>query len=308
MLRVPYLLARILFLTLVVAGAVFLLARETLLFIAGYQLGSELDKVRILSRAQDNQEFTKKCAGLVVSTEQRLALSGFQLRFLNDTTYAVEAVCFGREKDPVFLRQADLPFQVRRAVGSPGAFFAVLEPAYAHIQIELWGRTHTIESRTSDLVASASPTYPTTSCGGWGYVCCDTITQLSTGTQPPGKVNDCSESCFTACVNRPVVLSFRADPGFDTASRTVLARGPEALVTLAFIVGNGSEKGIERAVLNYGDGQEDVYVVPQATAEHMYRCENGQRSCQFRATVQVIDLDGVVSPDVNTAELSIMLE
>lgn len=281
---------------------VFLGTREVLLWYARVQLSGEVEKLRNV--AKNSNEYALMCKSTFTFAEDTFALAGVQIRFLDDHTYQSEVVCAQRARDPIPLRSGSLPFGVSRKPGSSGLLFAVGAPANTLMELTLWWRSIQYDVVDTNVKGKAVE-YPVASCTGWGYACCDTVTQVPKGIAPPGDVSDCRSSCYSACQNRPIILSFRSDPPAPFDTRIVKLTNGQHQATLAYIVA-GSDAAIGSVVIDFGDGSTQKLAKEQDSVSHDYICT--QPSCQYTASITATDVNGLESPRLQTSMLSIVVE
>ena len=286
----------------VAVAVVFFGTREVLLWYARVQLAGEVEKLRTV--AKNSNEYALMCKSTFTFAEDTFALAGVQIRFLDDHTYQSEVVCAQRARDPIPLRSGSLPYGVARKPGSSGLLFVVGSPA--HTLVELTFLWRTIQYSVIDVSAKEKNVdYPVAACAGWGYACCDTVTQVPKGIAPPGDVSDCRSSCYSACQNRPIILSFRSDPPAPFDTRTVRLINGQHQATLAYIVA-GSDAPIKSVIIDFGDGATQRLTEERDSVSHDYVCT--QPSCQYTASITATDVNGLESPSLQTSMLNIVLE
>lgn len=300
--RVLVLLGKFFGVFAILAGLIFFVGREILLFSSYTMLQREVERLRTALRS--SKEYAITCRDAFASSQELYALAGVQLRFTNDRDYRVELVCTQRENDPILLRSGSLMMFVRKLGGSSGLYLGVGMPVNTALDLELWGRTYEVTVRDPGA-AGQKIIYPTASCTGWGYQCCDPITQVPNGIPASGGVNDCRLSCYSACKNRPVVLSFRSDPQASIDTKTVVLKGAETDVAFTAII-NNPDSMLEEVVLDFGDGERETFTTTQVATTHTYRCT--QPSCTYAAKIMASDAEGLSSPDLQTSMITIIVQ
>src|SRR3989339_1277270 len=125
----------------------------------------------------------------------------------------------------------------------------------ATMELGLWGRRYPIVVRDAVIQGEvAMPVqYPENSCSGWGYQCCDEITQVPGGVLVAGVANDCRNSCYSACTSRPLVLSFRSDPQQESGATAVNLTADNAELAFAAVV-SAPGAALQKVVIEFGDG------------------------------------------------------
>jgi len=286
-----------------VLAVVFFGGREVLLVMARLQIDDEVEKIR--SGAKVNNAYAVLCTQTFTIAEQAYALSAVQIRFTNDREYHVEVVCVNRESDPIVLRSGSLPPFVRKNAGSSGAIFVYNQPINTFVELSVYGRSTRLLYRDAGVAARTQ--YPVAVCAGWGHQCCDPITMVPGGNPTAGQVLDCPGGCFSACKQRPLILSFRSEPQVKPETRAVRVKNGQAMVTFSVIAANpGNAKGVSRVELDYGDGVRDTFTKEQISLSHTYTCATF--SCAYSAKVVAYDADGLSSPEVRTSSMTVIVE
>jgi hypothetical protein len=286
-----------------IAGA-FLVGRELLLLYTSVTLTNQVNTVKLYSKNPTIYE--QACLAKFPDITGGEALDGFQLRFLDETNYVIEAVCKFHDNEPIVIRAGGLPQFAKHMAGSSGLFF---DPSNApsKFAIDVFGRSSSV------AIGSVGDTMePATSCTGWGYQCCDAQTQVALGVNVGNKAIDCPGRCVSICKSRPVVLSFAVDPQMTPERVTTLARvGNQPLQATFTYVVSDPDGSVTSVLLDFGDGQSqkftDSQTVTQNVAAHNYACPGTQLHCSFTATLTVTDNEGYVSPDTPGAKILVKL-
>lgn len=316
--RVLFLLIKFLVIIGLLVGAVFLIVREGLLFWGKYEIERESDRLRTSLMGAKN--YATNCVDTFPGTSQGLALSGLQIRFIDDRTYQVEIVCAHHEQDPILLRTASLPMFVTKLPGSSGLFFGAGKPIHTTMELGLWGRRYpmTVRDVGTDVAANVTTNiadlqdsstfmqYPESSCAGWGYQCCDALTQVPDGPAVVGVTRDCRNSCYSACLSRPLVLSFRSDPQQEPNEEAVHLTTDNAELAFAAVV-HAPGAALQKVVIDFGDGSNEEYSQDQITTTHTYVCTTGA-ACPFTAKIVAFDVNGLQSPDLPTTTIKIVVQ
>lgn len=316
--RVLLLLAKFLGGLGVLVGAAFLISREGLLLWGQYAVQREADRLR--ASMVSAKEYITNCADIFPDVDSGNALSGLQMRFVDNHTYRVELVCTQHEQDPIPLRTVSLPMFVRKMPGSSGLFFGVGKAVRTTMELGLWGRRYRIgaQDATANVAAPQGSTqqsttrvqYPESSCTGWGYHCCDGVTQVPDGLPVAGVAQDCRGSCYSACKSRPLVLSFRSDPqqtaGVQGGEQTVNLTADNAELAFAAVV-NAPGAALQKVVIDFGDGSNEEFTKDQITTTHRYSCITST-VCAFTAKIVAYDIDGLASPNLPTNTIKIVVQ
>ncbi|MEK7458155.1 MAG: hypothetical protein AAB612_01560 [Patescibacteria group bacterium] len=311
--RVLLLLAKFLVGLGLLVGVVFLISREGLLLWGQYTIQRDADRLR--ASAVNAKEYTTSCENTFPGIDSGNALSGLQIRFVDDHTYQVELVCAQHEQDPILLRTVSLPMFVTRMPGSSGLFFGVGKPIHTTMELGLWGRRYRITvGDTAALQKSTQQSttrmqYPESNCAGWGYHCCDVVTQVPDGLPVAGVAQDCRNSCYSVCKSRPLVLSFRSDPQQKTGvqgEQTVNLTADNSILAFAAIV-SAPDAALQKVVIDFGDGSNEEFTKDQITTTHTYTCTTSA-VCSFSAKIIAFDIDGLQSPDLPTNTIKIVVQ
>ena len=70
-------------------------------------------------------------------------------------------------------------------------------------------------------------------------------------------------------------------------------------------IGEAGSRGISQVVLDFGDGQTQKLAYKNEQVPHIYECR--QTSCQFVATLSLVDADGNTSPVSPLTKLKIVI-
>ena len=298
--------------------ALFLVTREVVLVLARVQIDQEL---RFLDKSQTKNQAATSCQSLgggSIATDQITR----QLRFTSSTEYVLEVICPGFSSQPSILSAKTLPVFVSKAPGTSGF---VVKPVENGITIETFRfeaerigealgldlsfliRKKNLIGQSGFLVGNTKSEYlgngPTTSCEGYGYACCDQIAQVGSGDRISG-ILGCEQSCFTACLSRPLVLSFNGNPFPDPVERTVqLTKGE--VIEFSYTVDFGKSQ-MRDVVLDFGDGQKETLVEANGQTSHIYACAQAQ--CKYTAHLIATDTTGVSSASTPISTIFILVQ
>lgn len=291
----------ILLLALVIGGSfLFFASREAFLFYTRLYLQGDIDIVESLHNnpARYLGECVKK-----FGQQSTNALAGFQLRFIDDKNYVVEAVCSFDTSQPVTINERALPMFVRKLPGSSGIFVPISAGATSSFKIGLFGRvtTFTVSSSSNEAENPSNTVYPVSVCTGWGYQCCSPDTEVPADTIITQGALDCPGRCAQRCMKRPVIYSFNAQPSFNSVTRSVMIQ-EGTQVQFGFVIGD-ADGTVQKAVLDFGDNTApDVLLLgDKGSVAHDYACAAGQ--CTYTASLQLTDNENLQS---NSNENSII--
>lgn len=308
------------FFSLAIIGIVgFFLVREGSLIYGARRLDSSLDVLRLFAARDAARTECTELAGGDLGLESEVK---YQLRFLNSQDYILEAVCPLNQSNPIELGDNSLPNFVTKTPGKSGFVWA--EGVNTGIQITAFSglaelidsmvdadtslitrsRNIVVEDQQVKTTAEVLPkaTGPTTSCEGFGYTCCDQVTQTGMGNQLSG-VMQCQDSCYESCVDRPVVLSFTSNPFFDIETRTVaVSAGRE--IELSFVTNEKGAKSLTTEI-DFGDGQAQVFSGDEGSVSHTYNCN--RPLCTYEATITATNENGVSSVETPVSRMTIQV-
>lgn len=308
-----------LFLVVVVFGVGFLAARKVLLVANTNKLVDSLEVLKLSAARNVASTECFELAGGNSATDQPIV---YQIRFLNDVDYVLEAVCPLNQSNPIELGTNALAPFVKKVPGKSG--FVWDESFDTGIELEVFGelaqfleentaryvdsrlitlsRKIVVENGVVNTAAAALPDsqQPVATCAGYGFTCCDTISQVGSGGQLTG-ASQCSDHCFRQCLDRPVVLSFATNPFFNPNTRQVdVVVGTP--VTFAFVVDEKDTEDFE-VVIDFGDGQSETFYARQGQVAHEYDCPDP--FCSYTAELTVTDPDGLSSIETPISKIAV---
>jgi len=291
------------FVVVLLAVGAFFGAREVLLWWASRSL---TQAVAELARTQVKGTYAQQCQRLVGSNVFTAITPEYQLRFLSNTEYALEVVCGDTVKEPILISRKQLPILVSKVPGSSGILptaplsgvrltvfaeqLAILQEFIGYLPAFLVRERAVVLSQGAVLVDTNPAELgvgPSTSCEGYGYICCDSQTQMGAGESLTGAQN-CPTACFSSCISRPVLLSFTTSPFLSpqTRSLTVASGG-----TVSFHYVADAGKAELTVVLRFGDGQQTQLQGATGSVDHRYTCPTA--TCQYTAQLELTDSWGV---------------
>ncbi|HAV14790.1 MAG TPA: hypothetical protein DCX25_00445 [Candidatus Pacebacteria bacterium] len=288
--------------------ALFLLFREAILVYTVFAVEQDLSFIKLL--VKESNTYREQCLQKFTDVTGSSSLAGIQLRFIDSTTYNVEAICSFHDRDPLLIRSRTLPQFATKVPGSSGVFLSTETSYKGNFQIDIFGRKHTFAVEYTRQTTSSSSTAltsqsPATSCSGWGYTCCDSITGVPSGSSPGTRAIDCPTSCFAQCSDRPTVLAFRTDPPSDPATQTVVVPQSARVVTFSYAIGLSTGKPGE-VQIDFGDGKQETSAELQGTFTHEYTCAGS--SCTFRAVLNATDDRGISSPTSRGTQITVIVQ
>lgn len=292
---------------LILAVIVFIGLREYYLLMAKEIIKSDLAR---LAATTNTPQLFQRClrqAGDLADSQQEIVR--LQLRFINDQDYNLESVCPGFGFSPDLIGSGSLPGGVRKKPGSSGLILAsgawqlglqYLPEELVSLPLPKWligwltNRTTYVfvenKNQVDKLDQEPDFSTPESSCVGYGYHCCDQVTEIGAGENRTA--TDCVDNCFASCVHRPVILSFSALGGeFDQYARILRIRSGENVEFFYQIADSG--KAPVSAEIKFGDGQTWQDQSDQEGANHIYTCAVSE--CVYQATLSLTDADGTTS-------------
>ncbi len=269
----------------VVAAIGLLIGREALLIWGMSNLRSSVTRMK--SSAANLGPLITECQKRGGTELTSAAVDRIQLRFTSDREYQIEAICDRFLLDPIMLGSGALPPLLQKKPGTSGLIWGEGSSA---VTLTVGGRQRSlvlengITSYTNQAVNIPLGNGPITSCQGYGFKCCALESTQGIGDQI-AQANDCPRSCFSACVSRPVILSFTSDPFYEPATRVVTV-APGDPVVFAFVVDKGSAKNTTTTI-EFGDGQNQVFETTEGEIAHQYTCASA--TCEFTASITSLD-------------------
>ncbi|HCC84381.1 MAG TPA: hypothetical protein DEP87_01755 [Candidatus Pacebacteria bacterium] len=323
---------------LLLVGAIgVLLTREAVLILGMNNLKSDFESLR---QRVSEDEFAIKCLKLDGRSEGGLA----QLRFINKTEYALEVICADLVSNPITVAVKSLPPLVKKRQGDSGLM--ALDNHTAEIELTALGRTGvvtqveagTVRWSHGQVAADHEVTGPLTTCEGYGLTCCSETEEAGSGTNLQGVV-DCPKTCYSACSNRPVVLSFNTQPYYDPATRIVTVATDQE-VEFSYILSDSqkdifaetelqeskdwqatllalteqlletksseSQKTSFKVNLDFGDGQKTNFNLLEDRATHRYTCAGSV--CTYVATLTAQNQAGAQNQLTALNKITIMVK
>lgn len=326
-----------------VGGAVGLIAREILLYMAVLQVRSA---VRELSSIQPTGEFDSNCLdySTFLQAEEGLATTRAQLRFITPNQYVLELVCQHAESLRQTLRTDQLPPLVRKENGQSGLVKGALGGG---VVLTVMGRSGAVYDEGGLVSTSLSynpekdpvvATGPETVCQGYGYTCCNDAYQTGQDLQN-NQALDCPRSCYASCIDKPIILNFQTDPPADPNTRLVIVPSGTKM-TFFYTVNDLAGDALSRAVLtaepanswidqlasfiaklldsrtpsdrlakiviSFGDGNNATVSDLQGTAEHTYTCR--QTQCVYAASIWAETEQGIISSPGELSKLQVVVQ
>lgn len=246
-----------------------------------------------------------------------------QLRFTSDTEYVIEATCDARSTKPILISKNHLPPFITKVPGGSGVIWGSARSA---VELEVFGGMVSEAARVANIDVSFLEKKkiigvealsivvpgkndkelgdgPVTSCEGYGFECCKVETEIGVGESISG-LNECSDSCFSSCSSRPVVLSFMTSPFYDVKTRTVtISTG--GMIDFNYVA-DASEASTVQVTVDFGDGSPPI-VTAEDTGKltHQYKCD--LPSCTYTAKIRVVDTWQVASYDATLNSITVVV-
>lgn len=280
-----------------------LLVREVLLLAGGSAIRSGLTVLHRLSR--DNLQFARQCRAKGGVTTDVPTIGQIQLRFISDREYLIEVVCSQFQSDPIVVERYSLPFLVRKTAGSSGIIWGTDRSA---VELEVFGRRQVIgvENEEVQTFAGGGVTLglsPTSTCQGYGYLCCEEQIAIGAG-EVNNRVTDCPKSCFRSCQPRPILLALNTDPFFDEFTRTVKVAAGEP-VTFSYVASYEVPEPVQ-ITLEFGDGASQTLSTLTGKLSHTYQCATGR--CLYTIKLRAVSASGVTAAETPITELKVEVQ
>jgi hypothetical protein len=175
------------------------------------------------------------------------------------------------------------------------------------VGLEVLGRKRDVyvEQQDVKMAANGVTSYgvsPVSTCGGYGYLCCQPETQSGVG-ELYAQVTDCPKTCYSSCKARPVILSFTADP-FPQGSPRTVSIGSGEPVSFSFVASTAADPHL-LVTIDFGDGQTQEFRETTGSTNHEYVCASG--NCQFQAAVTARDGAGGVAAVTSLTQIRIVV-
>jgi hypothetical protein len=247
-------------------------------------------------------------------------VSGYRLRFLDETHYLIEVVCNDVNIGPFSIRSKTLALGVTKIAGS-GVLAQVTDerlpesPVKHPLEARVLLRAGTVyrmvgllrdepinrswKNTLSDIGADST----VTDCAGWGYECCNQATQVGSG-EVETRTLDCPQQCFPACLERPSVVFFNTDPPIDGGSRVVTLSGSDVSVRFGYeLIDFDGE--VKNAVIDFGDGKQENLADTKGIAAHIYHCASV--TCEYVARISLTDDMGLPMVDSRISTVTVRI-
>jgi len=305
-----------------VLGSGFLLVREALLIMTTSKIKSSINQIK---EVQQNQQYTTECASKGSDKDEKGKVHETQLRFLDSSSYVLEAICNQREMTPVEFFQEDLPPFVTVKPGKSGIRWG----QELGLNFEVLGRIGSVIVVDEKVVSSSKlsnfsgASGPPSECSSYGYQCCDETMHYGVGDQQLEAL-DCPQDCFEVCEERPIILSFSTQPTYNQIDRSLQLPVNESKVLFSFVASSNLESSfsallesddpVERFIgsiesiftknqeedlieieLDFGDGKKESFEGLRGQVEHQYKCPSG--NCEYKARLKVIKNKEIESYD-----------
>lgn len=297
---IKFLIGSLLFFALA-GGATFLIGREILLMLGTAKLKSSVSTLNTIAR--NTGSYLQECRQKLGQNQLEQPIEALQLRFTSDTTYQLEVVCQRFYSDPIIISEEKLPPFVTKIPGYSGLIWG--DGQTTSTGLEIYGRQSfiTLTSNTLEVTSQNEELAgPVTSCGGYGYTCCNPDTSQGQGEAQNHAV-DCPATCFPSCVEKPVVLALTTEPFYDPRGRIVTAAADEP-IAFNYIISPANAK-LFSVKIDYGDGQSESTTVETGQFTHAYACS--QPECRYTAAVSVVTDTGIVSVASPLAQVQVVI-
>lgn len=305
-------------LALLGVGALFL-ARSALLWWGSYSL---VQSTKSLQFTGKGPQYLKQCQREVGSDINVAITPEPQIRFTSDTEYLAEILCDGFSSDPIIVERYTLPIFVSKVPGSSGiklgaeksgvtltvfakelAFLKSLIgflPDFLTIEKQVILENGVISMRSKETELGDSPV---ATCAGYGFYCCNAQTELGVGEKLEGATG-CSESCFSTCTRRPILLSFNTQPILDPRTRTVSVPA-DLTITWSYVADAGQDPSLT-AWIDFGDGEHAELQGESGTTTHAYTCSRSE--CRYEVAISLTDAWGVNSVPLPISTMNIVVK
>ena len=262
-----------------------------------HEIRSALRLVENLAQEPKHYEQCQEKTKNDIFADKRYPLSAYQLRFTSPSAFVVEAVCSGSSRPTVLVKSRSLPLGSRVVSGTGVAVPIKTEPEDAQFVVAI-GETNMIfgfsnselfAEETEQEIEIASGSQPLTTCEGVGKKCCDAQKQVGNGGSST-VVSDCPNTCFDACMNRPIVTLLNSDPPATSLDRQVSLTKAENGLRISYRI-DDPDNTIKSVAVDWGDGQIESGFPAKHTLDHDYFCATN--ACTYRLTLSAQDTTGL---------------
>lgn len=229
-------------------------------------------------------------------------LYGYQLRFLDNKEYVVEAVC-ETEKGPFEVKTGILDFGVKKLPGFSGILFPLnsqnqidgrvaIGMLFSNWVVEVGDKANMVIKYVTNIdsvlpgIDAAKST-----CGGWGYKCCNYLMEVGEGEVYRDRITDCSGDCYDSCLSRPSILIFTSDPELvDQKNRIVEISKKDPSIVFSYSAQDTDSDNLE-VTIDYGDEESASSFNQTDQFSHYYDCT--KPICTYEASLTIKDSAGL---------------
>jgi hypothetical protein len=316
--RILKLIFSAVFLFIIITVAGFFVTREALLYWGTAKVKNSL---RTLSLSKNRDSFITQCRQLGSTFIGGEEIVTYQLRFLSSKEFLLEAVCDQFSFDPILIEQVALPQFVSKVPGTSGF---IINHQQNGIEIQVFAdeinrisevtrvdlsaflKTKALVAEDGIIILDGNNGYvgggPVTSCNGYGFECCQDISQIGVGSKISGLV-DCEKNCYSSCADRPVILSFNSNPLFNPSKRSLSISSGD-IVEFTYVADAGKNTSVS-GILDFGDGKKLPVTGLAGQSSHTYSCSRS--SCEYSAKLSLEDNWGVLSSDTNISKIKVIV-
>jgi len=279
----------------------WLVGERVVMLIASRQLESNIASIRQTATKGNS---SGSCATSFVN--------GYQLRFVDDTTYVTETLC-GDRSPGIILSTQVLVGGVKRLYGS-GIKIAVPVTSVADTWVHL--QYHSIIVAVGYFDGSISTNWQPQQlsigganpadalCANWGFTCCQSGMGIGSGYQV--RTNDCTNACFQQCSQKPLILYFNSDPLMDQMTREVHIQAVSTKVLFGFEVVDYDD-AVTQVQIDFGDQQtSDVVASKETAVTHTYLCQ--RQRCVYEARLRARDTYGNELADSTIQTIRVVMQ
>ncbi len=241
---------------------------------------------------------------MVGESMEEYPLLGYQVRFENDKDFVVEAICTSSVRGPFKVNSQSLKYGVTKEDGYSGVLFPTVDALDidARLVVRLGYARWLVNASTKARVqikalywndkklVLAGEHAAIATCEGWGFSCCNDLTQVGVGEGVAEKIASCNSSCYIKCLERPSVLIFTTEPELNPKTREVAVNKSAANIIFSYSVQDIDSEELLVSI-DYGDGQQATSNNQTDQFSHVYVCSS--MSCTYRAKLSVLDESGL---------------
>lgn len=287
------------------------------MFLLSYIETSTLSRAMSKAKQMSNRPSHVADCLLGESTDE-YPLLGYQVRFENNRDYVIEALCNSSVKGPFEVSRSKLRFGVTKVPSYSGVLFSTsnegsyvgrvaLKLGYAVWVLEAGEKGARVGMKPfigNDLsvLPPAGEASAKASCDGWGYQCCNPLTQVGVGVSVSENIVSCNDSCYSSCLERPSILVFTTEQDIDASTREVDLTKSDSNLLFSYSVQDVDSSSVLVSI-DYGDGETASSSNQSDQFSHAYTCK--EITCTYLVTLVATDSDNLTNSRTRISEMTV---